>query len=216
MRVVYRANALVYVLDKKKTLGLSFSRVRKTLLCRHDIPVRRGRGRQTAADKVDQDPTRKSPRGAVRLGGRHVLQVLYLLNLVLDFALDRWRWNMDSGVVSQENLLRVSSAFSQQSRATKKLYLDALEAFLCFTSATHCQLPTVHAPAGDSVGVAHRWYLPFPPHTSRHTNTHRSLGGRPHSCLRGLEHVLDRDMVVDTTLVGTVLNGLVQASGGRP
>lgn len=29
---------------------------------------------------------------------------------------------------------------------------------------------------------------------------------------RGLEYVLDRDMVVDTTLVGTVLNGLSQAS----
>ena len=29
---------------------------------------------------------------------------------------------------------------------------------------------------------------------------------------RGLEFVLDRDMVVDTTLVGTVLNGLVQVS----
>ncbi|CAM9717799.1 unnamed protein product, partial [Laminaria digitata] len=31
--------------------------------------------------------------------------------------------------------------------------------------------------------------------------------------LRGLEFVLDRDMVVDTTLVGTVLNGLVQVAG---
>ena len=30
---------------------------------------------------------------------------------------------------------------------------------------------------------------------------------------RGLDYVLDREMVVDTTLVGTVLNGLVQVSG---
>ena len=36
----------------------------------------------------------------------------------------------------------------------------------------------------------------------------RAFGNRR----RGLEYVLDRDMVVDTTLVGTVLNGLVQAS----
>lgn len=40
----------------------------------------------------------------------------------------------------------------------------------------------------------------------------RLLGIMHRHIFRGLEYVLDRDMVVDTTLVGTVLNGLSQAS----
>lgn len=45
------------------------------LLFRHDIPLRRGRRRETSPDEVDQEPARGPPRGLVGLGGRYVLQV---------------------------------------------------------------------------------------------------------------------------------------------
>ena len=76
-------------------------------------------------------------------------------------------------------------------------------------------LPTSHTSAAIRGGLAHGTYLSLPPHTSRHTDNNRSLHGRTRSCRRGLEYVLDRDNVVDTTLVGTVLNGLVQVRGGE-
>lgn len=81
-----------------------------------------------------------------------------------------------------------------------------LRGLLSRVSAITCR------PADDAgvLGMLHATFI-----RRRHTNAHclsPCMHGLTNAAYRGLEHVLDRDMVVDTTLVGTVLNGLVQAS----